>query len=67
MGYVLVFVFSLITHLGIGDDYLLHDSWYVNCLHARFALFGLLVVAALIMSLLYMNSLFAMRFCIVLM
>ena len=40
---------------------------YVNCLHARFALFGLLVVAALIMSLLYMNSLFAMRFCIVLM
>eukprot|EP00670_Eutreptiella_braarudii_P009939 CAMPEP_0174315496 /NCGR_PEP_ID=MMETSP0810-20121108/6325_1 /TAXON_ID=73025 ORGANISM="Eutreptiella gymnastica-like, Strain CCMP1594" /NCGR_SAMPLE_ID=MMETSP0810 /ASSEMBLY_ACC=CAM_ASM_000659 /LENGTH=92 /DNA_ID=CAMNT_0015424901 /DNA_START=591 /DNA_END=866 /DNA_ORIENTATION=- len=24
MGYVLVFVFSLITHLGIGDDYLLH-------------------------------------------
>ena len=67
MGYVLVFVFSLITHLGIGDDYLLHDSGYVNCLHARFALFGLLVVAALIMSLLYMNSLFAMRFCIVLM
>ena len=67
MGYVLVFVFSLITHLGIGDDYLLHDSLYVNCLHARFALFGLLVVAALIMSLLYMNSLFAMRFCIVLM